>query len=394
MGAGIAYSCLVSGYDVTLVDKDEAGLQRGEDTIKGLFDGGIARGKISETAAARGLQRLQACMETSSLENADLVVEAVFESMAIKKDVFAEIDDVCSPNTILASNTSTLNIDEIAAATGRPQSVIGLHFFSPAHIMRLLEIVRGSATSDEVIATSLQFAKRLHKIGVVVGNCFGFVGNRMLYGYGRENQLLLLEGATPQFIDQTLEDWGMAMGPNAVGDLAGLDVGYRIRRERSDLPDDPRFYRVADLLAEQGRYGRKTGKGMYRYAAGSNTPLPDPEVQELINQEAQRLDIEQRDIQADEIVERCILGLVVEGTRILEEGMALRSGDIDVIWTNGYGFPRYRGGPMHYADTIGLDKIYAKVCEFRDCYGSQYWEPPALLETLAKKGLTFASTSD
>jgi 3-hydroxyacyl-CoA dehydrogenase len=256
--------------------------------------------------------------------------------------------------------------------------------------MRLLEIVRGSATSDEVIATSMQFAKRLHKIGVVVGNCFGFVGNRMLYSYGRENQLLLLEGAAPEFIDSTLQDWGMAMGPNAVGDLAGLDVGYKVRQERKDLPDDPRFYRVADLLAELGRFGRKTGKGMYLYEDGSPRPLPDPEVEQLIVQESARLGIERREIPVKEIIDRCIFGLITEGARILEEGIAQRPGDIDVVWTSGYGFPRYRGGPMHYADTIGASNVYSKVCEFRDRFGAQYWQPPALLEALASDGGSFA----
>jgi 3-hydroxyacyl-CoA dehydrogenase len=309
----------------------------------------------------------------------------VFENIAIKKKIFAELDRVCRKGAILASNTSTLDIDQIAAATSRPQDVIGLHFFSPAHIMRLLEIVRGQKTANEVIATSLQFAKRLRKIGVVVGNCFGFVGNRMLYSYGRENQLLLLEGAAPEFIDKTLQDWGMAMGPNAVGDLAGLDVGYKARQERQDLPDDPRFYRVADMLAELGRFGQKTGKGMYRYEAGSRAPIPDPEVHALIRAESERLGIERRDIAAQEIIDRCILGLVTEGARLLEDGIAYRSGDIDVVWTNGYGFPRYRGGPMHYADSVGVDKVHEKVCEFRDRFGPEYWEPPAILETLARE---------
>lgn len=384
MGAGIAYSCLVSGYDVFLLDNDEAGLQRGETTIKSLFDGGVARGKINAAAMAAGMSRLRTGTKMQALERADLIVEAVFENMAVKKDIFTQLDRVCQKGAILASNTSTLDIDQIAAATSRPQDVIGLHFFSPAHIMRLLEIVRGQETSNEVIATSLQFAKRLRKIGVVVGNCFGFVGNRMLYSYGRENQLLLLEGAAPEFIDKTLQDWGMAMGPNAVGDLAGLDVGYKARQERQDLPDDPRFYRVADMLAELGRFGQKTGKGMYLYAAGSRTPIPDPEVHALIRAEAERLGIERRDIEAEEIIDRCILGLVTEGARILEDGKVYRSGDIDVVWTNGYGFPKYRGGPMHYADTIGIDKVHEKVCEFRDRFGPEYWEPPAILESLAK----------
>src|SRR5690606_35044600 len=218
---------------------------------------------------------------------------------------------------------------------------------------------------------------------------FGFVGNRMLYSYGRENQLMLLEGAAPEYIDRVLTDWGMAMGPNAVGDLAGLDVGYRVRQERTDLPDDPRFYRVADMLAERGRYGQKTGAGIYRYEPGSRKPIPDPEVRDMIRAEAERLGVEQREIGEAEIVERCIYGLVTEGARIREDGIAARASDIDVVWINGYGFPRHRGGPMFYADTVGARAVYEKVCEFRDRFGERYWSPPALLEELARTGGRF-----
>ena len=390
MGAGIAYNCLTAGYAVHLLDNNEEGLQRGATTIRKLFEGGVARGKISAEKMAEDVDRLSTTTDYGDIGDADLVIEAVFENMAIKKEVFEKLDSVCKAGAILATNTSTLDVDVIAGATKRPQDVIGLHFFSPAHIMRLLEIVRGAATSAEVIATSLALAKRLRKIGVVVGNCFGFVGNRMLYSYGRENQFLLLEGAPPEQIDQALFDWGMAMGPNAVGDLAGLDVGYKVRQERTDLPDDPRFYRIADLLAEQGRFGQKTGKGMYLYADGSRSPTPDPEVQDLINKESEKLGITRRDIETQEIIERCIYGLISEGARILEDGIAARSSDIDVIWTNGYGFPRHRGGPMHYADTIGLATVYEKVCEFRDRFGAEFWEPPALLKDLAGKGQRFA----
>jgi 3-hydroxyacyl-CoA dehydrogenase len=272
--------------------------------------------------------------------------------------------------------------------------VIGLHFFSPAHLMRLLEIVRGKETSLDVIATSLKFAKRMKKTAVVVGNCFGFVGNRMLYSYGRENQLLLLEGATAESIDAALYDWGMAMGPNAVGDLAGLDVGYKVRRERDDLPDDPRFYRIADMLVERGRLGRKTGKGMYLYSEGARAPRPDEEVQTMIELESARLGIERRDICAEEIVDRCILGLITEGAKILEDGIATRAGDIDVVWTNGYGFPRHRGGPMHYADSIGLENVLKKVRRFSDRFGAEYWQVPTLLEQLANEGGHFADLDD
>ena len=390
MGAGIAYNCLTAGYAVQLLDNNEEGLQKGATTIRKLYEGGIARGKISEEKMADGISRLSTTDDYGDIRDADLVIEAVFENMAIKKEVFEKLDSVCKSGAILATNTSTLDVDAIASATNRPQDVIGLHFFSPAHIMRLLEIVRGTETTNEVIATSLALAKRLRKIGVVVGNCFGFVGNRMLYSYGRENQFLLLEGAPPEQIDQVLFDWGMAMGPNAVGDLAGLDVGYKVRQERTDLPDDPRFYRVADLLVEQGRFGQKTGKGTYLYADDPRTPTPDPDVQVLINKESERLGIARRDIESQEIIDRCIYGLISEGARILEDGIAARSSDIDVVWINGYGFPRHRGGPMHYADTVGLQTVYEKMCEFRDRFGAEFWDPPGLLKNLGGKDQRFS----
>ncbi len=390
MGAGIGYSSLGAGCELVLIDNNDKGLKRGRQTIEGLYQAGVERGKVSDSQMKEGLRRLHISQDYDDLSDVDLVIEAVFENMAIKKEVFSKLDEVCKKGAILASNTSTLDIDEIAAATKRPEDVIGLHFFSPAHIMRLLEIVRGADTSNDVIASSLGMAKRLGKIGVVVGNCFGFVGNRMLYGYGRENQRLLLEGAAPEYIDRVLFDWGMAMGPNAVGDLAGLDVGYKIRQERTDLPDDPTFYRIADMLAEQGRFGQKTGRGMYLYEQGSRIPIPDPQVQGMINSEAERLGIEQRDISEEEIIERCIFALVVEGARILEDGIAARASDIDVIWINGYGFPRHRGGPMYYADTIGAARICNAIASFREFPGLDYWNDVKLLKDMVKNGTRFA----
>ena len=388
MGAGIAMACISRGLDVTLLDNNEAGLERGLATIGKLLDSQVRKERIGPDDAAAARERLATSSDYDSLAQTDLVIEAVFESMAIKEAVFGELDRVCRPGAILATNTSTLDVDRIAAATGRPDDVIGLHFFSPAHVMRLLEIVRGAATSDVVLTSALEFA------GVVVGNCFGFVGNRMLYGYGRENQFLLLEGAAPEYIDEVLTGFGMAMGPNAVGDLAGLDVGYKVRQERTDLPDDPRYYRIADLLAEQGRYGQKTGAGIFVYEQGSRTPIPDPAVQAMIEAESARLGIERRNIDAQEIIERCIYALVVEGARLLEEKIALRPGDIDVIWANGYGFPRDRGGPMFYADSIGLGRIHARISEFNDRFGSRYWQPPPMLESLAGSGGRFADLED
>ena len=390
MGAGIAYSCLGAGYRVTVLDNDEVGLARGRRTIEALYAGGVKRGRMSEAARVDGLGRLSTAQSYDAVADADLVIEAVFENMAVKQKVFARLDEVCRADAILATNTSTLDVDRIASATKRPGRVVGTHFFSPAYIMPLVEIVRGAATEDSVIVAALALARRLRKVAVTVGNCFGFVGNRMLYGYGRESQLLLLEGAAPEHIDVALYDWGMAMGPHAVGDLAGLDVGYAVRRERTDLPDDPRFYRIADALVEAGRLGQKTGKGMYLYESGSRKPVPDPEVKALIAREAAALGVAQRNIGAQEIVERCTSALIVEGARILEEGIASRSGDIDAVWVNGYGFPRYRGGPMHYADHIGVDRVYEKVCEFRDRFGTMYWEVPDLLEDLGRSGGKFA----
>ena len=394
MGTGIAYACLAGDFEVYLQDSAGRVLTGAAARIRKLFDAGIERGQLQPADRDAGLRRFSCGTDPGDVADADLVIEAVVENLAVKQEVFRGLDAACKTGAVLASNTSTLDIDAIAAATDRPADVIGLHFFSPAHIMRLLEIVRGHDTSPDVIATALEFAKRLGKTGVVVGNCYGFVGNRMLYCYGRENQFLLLEGAAPEFIDQVLYDWGMAMGPNAVGDLAGLDVGYKARRERADKPDDLRFYRIADLLVESGRLGQKTGSGMFRYPDGGRLPVADPEVQAMIEAEATRLGIARRRISAQEIIERCIYALIVEGARILEDGIAARAGDIDVIWINGYGFPRHRGGPMHHADTLGLDQVYGTVCEFRDRFGAQYWEPPELLRKLARDNARFADLDD
>jgi 3-hydroxyacyl-CoA dehydrogenase len=294
---------------------------------------------------------------------------------------------------VLATNTSTLDIDAIAAASGRPGDVVGMHFFSPANVMRLVEIVRGRATEPAVIATAQSVARRMGKLGIVVGNCFGFVGNRMLYAYGRENQLLLLEGASPAQADGALERFGMAMGPNAVGDLAGLDVGYRVRRERKDRPDDPRYYRVADLLVEAGRLGQKSGRGAYLYPQGARRGLPDPEVEAMIAAESARLGIERRTVTDDEVRERCLYALINEGARLLEERIAASAGDIDAVWCNGYGFPRYRGGPMFYADTIGPSTVLAGVRRFAETHGRGYWTPAPLLEQIAARGGTFQAWS-
>jgi 3-hydroxyacyl-CoA dehydrogenase len=318
-----------------------------------------------------------------------MVVEAVFEGMALKKEVFAELDRVCKPGAILASNTSTLNIDEIASATARPQSVIGTHFFSPANVMRLLEIVRGKVTAREVIATCMQLSKKLGKVGVLVGNCRGFVGNRMFHPYVRESVFLLEEGASVEAVDSALYDFGMAMGPLAVGDLAGLDVGWRIRKEYRHLEKPGiRHAFAGDRLCEMGRYGQKTGAGWYKYDENRRA-IADPEVALLVREWAAEAGVGQRQISREEIVDRCVYALVNEGARILEEGFALRAVDIDIIYLNGYGFPAYRGGPMWYADSIGLKNVFDRVSEFHKQHG-ELWEPAPLLKRLAQEGGKFA----
>jgi 3-hydroxyacyl-CoA dehydrogenase len=386
MGAGIAVSMALASYAVTLIDINPEALQAGMDRIREVLDGAVAKRRLSVADAAAALARVTPASDYASLATAQLVIEAVYESVAVKREVFGQMDAHCRPGTILATNTSTLDIDAIAAATRRPESVLGLHFFSPAHVMRLVEVVRGRETSKQTLATALAVVRRIGKLGVVVGNCFGFVGNRMLYAYGRENQLMLLEGASPTQIDEALKRFGMAMGPNAVGDLAGLDVGYRVRRERRDLPDDPRYYRPADRMVEAGRLGQKTGRGMFRYESGSRTPLPDPEVEQMIAAESARLSIERRSIDETEIVDRCILALINEGARILGEGIAESAAAIDAIWCNGYGFPRWRGGPMFYADSLGVRQVVESIERLARRHGERYWTLAPLLVDCVRSG--------
>jgi 3-hydroxyacyl-CoA dehydrogenase len=389
MGGGIAISFAQAGLPVALIDTNTKALDAGVARIHSTLDAAAKKGRISAEAAEAAKARVHGAGGLDALADADLVIEAVFESMAVKQEVFASLGRICKPSAVLATNTSTLDVDAIAASSGRPRDVLGMHFFSPANVMRLVEIVRGRESSPDAIATALAVTKRIGKLGVVVGNCFGFVGNRMLYGYGREKELMLLEGATPERIDRAIEAFGMAMGPNAVGDLAGLDVGASVRREWKDRPDDPRFYRISDRLAELGRFGQKTGRGFYRYEGPGKRRESDPEVETLIRTEAQRLGVAQREVPDEEIVERCIFALVNEGARILEEGIARSAADIDVIWCNGYGFPRTRGGPMFYADTVGLAKVLAAVEKYAREQGERYWTPAPLLQRLASTGGTF-----
>jgi 3-hydroxyacyl-CoA dehydrogenase len=349
----------------------------------------VSRGRFTQEFVDERMKLIQPTLSYGDFAEVDMVVEAVFEGMALKKEVFSELDRVCKPSAILATNTSSLNIDEIASATSRPQSVIGTHFFSPANVMRLLEIVRGKATGKEVMATCMQLSKRLGKVGVLVGNCFGFVGNRMFGPYRREAQFLVEEGARIEEVDAALYEFGMAMGPLATGDLAGLDVGWRIRKENPHLQKPgQRNALLEDRLCELGRFGQKTGAGWYKYDEHRKA-MTDPEVAGWIRQWTSEARIPQREINANEIVDRCIYTLVNEGARILEEGYALRAVDIDIIYLNGYGFPAHRGGPMWYADTVGLKKVCERVLDFQLRFGSG-WEPAPLLKRLAEQGKTFA----
>jgi 3-hydroxyacyl-CoA dehydrogenase len=390
MGGGITMAYANAGIPVLLKEVDQPALDRGLATIRKNYAGSVQKGRLSQQQMDQRLALIQPTITFDGFKDADIVVEAVFEGMELKKQVFAELDRVTRPDAILASNTSTLDIDAIAAATSRPQQVIGHHFFSPANIMRLLEIVRGKRSSPTVIATSMGLAKTLGKVGVLVGNCRGFVGNRMFHPYQREAQFLLEEGATVEEVDAAMTDFGMAMGPLAVGDLAGLDVGWRIRKEYRHLePAGQRVPLVADRLCEMGRYGQKTGAGWYRYPEGSRAPVADPEVERLIEESARGAGIARRAIPPGEIVERTVYALVNDGARILEEGIALRAVDIDIVYVNGYGFPAYRGGPMWYADTVGLKQVYERVRQFEQQHGD-LWTPAPLLKRLAESGKTFA----
>jgi 3-hydroxyacyl-CoA dehydrogenase len=389
MGGGIAMVLANAGIPVLLKEVDQPELDRGMASIEKNYANSVKRGRFTKQFVDERLKLIQPTLSFDGFAGVDLVIEAVFEGMALKKEVFSQVDKICKSGAILASNTSTLNIDEIASATSRPQFVIGTHFFSPANVMRLLEIVRGKATNKEVIATCMQLSKKLGKVGVLVGNCRGFVGNRMFHPYVRESVFLLEEGATVEEVDNALFEFGMAMGPLAVGDLAGLDVGWRIRKEYRHLEKlGIRQAFAGDRLCEMGRYGQKTGAGWYKYDENRRA-IADPEVAELVKRWAAEAGITQRRISREEIVDRCIYALVNEGARILEEGYALRAVDIDIIYLNGYGFPAYRGGPMWYADTVGLKNVYARILEFHQQHG-ELWEPAPLLKQLAEQGKTFA----
>jgi 3-hydroxyacyl-CoA dehydrogenase len=390
MGSGIAASLAQAGYTVVLADTGTAALESGLQRVRSIMDSAVKKGRLRAQDAQVLADRVSGANELSGLADADLVIEAVFESLEVKQAVFEQLGRLVKAGAVLATNTSTLDVDAIANASGRPADVVGMHFFSPAHVMRLVEIVRGKESAADAIATTVAVTRRLGKAAIVVGNAFGFVGNRMLYAYGREKELMMLEGAEPSRIDRALEAFGMAMGPNAVGDLAGLDIGVSARRAWKDRPNDPRFYRVSDMLFEHGRLGQKGGAGFYRYVGPDRRRENDQEVVDLIRREAHRLGVAQRDIADEEIVERCIYALINEGARLLGEGIARTAADIDVIWCNGYGFPKARGGPMFHADTVGLSAILSAIERYRERFGPLYWTPAPLLERLGRSGGSLA----
>ena len=392
MGAGIAMVFANAGVSVLLKETDQIAIDRGMANIQKNYAASVKRGRFAQEFVDERLKLIQPTLNYDDFHSVDMVVEAVFESMALKREIFNQLDSVCKKGAILASNTSSLNVDEIASAASRPEFVIGMHFFSPANVMRLLELVRGKDTSKEVIATCMQLSKKIGKVGVLVGNRRGFVGNRMFHAYRREAQFLVEEGADIEAVDKALCDFAMAMGPLTTADLAGLDVGWRIRKEHRHL-EEPGVRRavIEDRLCEMGRYGQKTGAGWYRYDE-YRRPIPDPEVANIVSELVTAARIQQRQISAEEIVDRCILALVNEGARILEEGVALRAVDIDIIYVNGYGFPAYRGGPMWYADRIGVKNVYHRIRQFQEQHG-KIWEPAPLLKRLAEENGTFASFS-
>ncbi len=391
MGGGIAMNFANAGIPVMILDVSETVLQRGIAVVRENYENTVKRGRLSKSDMIDRMELISGTTDYNAIAESDLVIEAVFEDIDLKKKVFKKIDGICKPEAIIATNTSTLNIDQIAAVTNRPEKIIGLHFFSPANVMKLLEIVRAEKTSPEVLATAIDTAKRIKKFGVVAGVCFGFIGNRMMAeGFHREADQMLLEGASPQQIDQVMYDFGFPMGPFAMHDMAGVDIMHSILKKTGKKENNREpYFNVLYQVGELGRFGQKTGSGFYRYDEGSRRPLHDPVTDALILQEAERLGIKRTTIENTEIEQRCMYSLINEGAKILEEGIAYRPGDIDVIWSYGYGFPRFRGGPMYMADQIGLETIYEAVMSYRDKFGD-YWTPAPLLETLARDRKTFA----
>ena len=390
MGTGIAMNFLNVGIPVTIIDTNDETLQKGIDTIKKNYLSTVEKGRLSAEDRDRRVALLQGSTALSSVSESDLVVEAVFEEMAVKKAIFLELDSVAKPSAILATNTSTLDVNEIASVTKRPEQVIGLHFFSPANVMQLLEVVRADKTSKEVVATSMSLAKKIKKIPVCVGVCDGFVGNRMIHTYLREAEYLIEEGALPQQVDNAIESFGFAMGPFRMCDLAGLDIGWAIRKRRkSEGLVSKRYVSIPDQLCERGWFGQKTGSGYYTYESGSRVPIVNPEVNAIVENASSEKGITRRTIEANEIVDRLMYALINEGAGILAEGVAQRASDIDVIYAAGYGFPRYRGGPMFYAQTIGLSNVVEGIERYSNQAHGEHWQVSPFLSDLVQKNQTF-----
>jgi 3-hydroxyacyl-CoA dehydrogenase len=389
MGGGIAMCFANAGIPVTLVDTTQAALDRGLEKIRGNYAATVSRGRLAQADMDKRMGLIHGSVNLGKAADADIVVEAVFERMDVKQDIFKKLDGMMQQGAILATNTSTLDVDDIAAATTRPEDVIGTHFFSPANVMRLLEVVRGEKTAKDVLATTMKLGKTLKKVPVVSGVCDGFIGNRMLEKYVQQSLFLLEEGATPAQVDSALQRWGMAMGPFAMYDMAGNDIGWEIRKRRANERPDMVYSKFADRICEKGWFGQKAGRGWYRYEKGNRKPIPDAEVEEMLSQYRKELNISPRKIADDEIVERCIFALANEGARILEEGIALRASDIDMVYLTGYGFPPYRGGPMFHADQVGLDKVLQSINKFKTGYQGSQWQPAPLLVKLASEGRRF-----
>ena len=388
MGGGISMSFANVGLPVTILDMSQEALDRGLKRIRDNYMVTVQRGRLKPEDVEKRMSLIKGSTQLSDISSADIVIEAVFEKMDVKQDMFRKIDALARPGAILATNTSTLDVNQIAAVTKRPQDVIGTHFFSPANVMRLFEVVRGAKTAKDVLATTMKLGKTLKKVPVVSGVCDGFIGNRMLEKYQQQAMFLIDEGASPAQMDKALQNWGMAMGLFAVGDMAGLDIGWEVRKRRYAERPNFVYSKVGDRICEAGRFGQKNGKGWYRYEPGNRKPLPDPEVDEIISKYRKEINLKPRQVSDEEIVERCVYAMANEGARILEEGIALRASDIDMVYLTGYGFPAHRGGPMFYADTVGLDKVLKAIQRFQKGYQGDQWQPAPLLEKLAKAGKT------
>ncbi len=389
MGGGIAMNFANAGIPVSMMDVTQEAVDKGFKKIKDNYASTVSKGRLKQEEMDKRISLIKTTTRLEDAKDADIVIEAVFERMDVKQDMFRKLDAVMKPGAILATNTSTLDVNAIADVTKRPQDVIGTHFFSPANVMRLLEVVRGAKTAKDVLATTMKLGKTIKKVPVVSGVCDGFIGNRMVEKYGQQSLFLIDEGCSPQQVDAAAYKWGMAMGPLAMGDMAGLDIGWEIRKRRYVERPNFIYSKVGDKIAELGRYGQKTGKGWYRYELPNRTPIPDPEVEKVISDYRKEKNIKTRSISDEEIVERLIFALVNEAATILEEGIALRASDIDMVYLTGYGFPPYRGGPMFYADTVGLKNVLSSIQKFQAGYQGAVWKPAPLLVKLANEGRKF-----